>query len=184
MTTVARTKRSAKAVLALETKRFRQQKARCGPASLKIVANYFGVDVSESRIARLCRVSKVSGTTANNLVAAALKMGLAARVVDGATFSDIARWLRKGVPVIVDWMSIGHRGASRAATGHYSVVSGLTADEITLEDPAIGRKRRLARPLFLSLWYDFRYLSPRKSEDLVLRRMVIVAPAQLLHGRK
>ena len=93
----------------------------------------------------------------------------------------IASWLRKGVPVVVDWMSIGLRGSSRVATGH-SVVSGLTSDEIIIEDPAIGRKRRLQRRLFMSLWYDFKYLMPRKSDDLVMRRMVIVAPEYILNG--
>ncbi len=170
--------------LALATRRFRQVKARCGPAALKIVAGYFGVRVSEAGVAALCRVSRVSGTTGENLVAAARKLGFAARIVDGANFRMIASWLRKDIPVIVDWMSIGHRGAARAATGHYSVVSGLTADAIILEDPAIGRKRRLQRRLFLSLWYDFKYLMPRKTDDLVMRRMVIVAPPEILAGRR
>ena len=79
-------------------------------------------------------------------------------------------WLRKGEPVIVD------------LTGRYSVVSGLTESEIILEDPAIGRKRPW-RQLFISLWYDFNYLSPRKNGDLVMRH-IVAAPAHLLEGRK
>lgn len=173
----------ASSSIALETRRFRQVKARCGPAALKIVAGYFGVPVSEASVAALCRVSNISGTTGDNLVATARKLGFASRIVDSANFRMIARWLRKGVPVIVDWMSIGLRGTARVATGHYSVVSGLTPDEIILEDPAIGRKRRLPRRLFMSLWYDFKYLMPRKSDDLVMRRMVIVAPAHILNGK-
>jgi ABC-type bacteriocin/lantibiotic exporter with double-glycine peptidase domain len=168
--------------LALETTRFRQSKTRCGPAALKIVVSYFGTDISEARVAVACRVSRVSGTTGENLVTAARKLGFAAKIVDGANFRMIATWLRKGVPVIIDWMSIGYKEAARVATGHYSVVSGLTQDEIILEDPAIGRKRRLSRPVFMSLWYDFKYLSPRKNDDLILRRMVIVAPPHLLEG--
>jgi ABC-type bacteriocin/lantibiotic exporter with double-glycine peptidase domain len=169
--------------IALETKRFRQSKARCGPATLKIVASYFGMNVSEARAAAMCRTSSVSGTTGKNLVAGARKLGFTARIIDGATFRIMAMWLRKGVPLIVDWMSIGRRGTVRAATGHYSVVSGLTENEIILEDPAIGRKRRLSRQLFMSLWYDFKYLSPRKSEDLVMRRMIVIAPPHLLDGK-
>jgi ABC-type bacteriocin/lantibiotic exporter with double-glycine peptidase domain len=169
--------------IALETKRFRQSKAQCGPAALKIVASYFGVKVSEARVAAMCRSSSVSGTTGQNLVAGAHKLGFTARVIDGVTFRIMAPWLRKGVPVIVDWMSIARRGTVRAATGHYSVVSGLTESEIILEDPAVGRKRRLPRQLFMSLWYDFKYLSPRKSEDLVMRRMIVVAPRTFLTAK-
>lgn len=172
----------ASSSIALETRRFRQVKARCGPAALKIVAGYFGVDVSEAGVAALCRVSRISGTTGDNLVAAARKLGFASQIVDGANFRMIAKWLRKGVPVIVDWMSIGYRDKARVATGHYSVVSGLTPDQIIIEDPAVGRKRRLQRRLFMSLWYDFKYLMPRKSDDLVMRRMVIVAPEHILKG--
>ena len=168
--------------LALETSRFRQSKARCGPASLKIVAGYFQINVSEERAAAMCRTSRVSGTTGRNLASAARKLGLAARIVDGANLRMVAAWLRKGVPVIVDWMSVGHRGAVRAATGHYSVVSGLTATDIILDDPAIGRKRRLPRKVFTTLWYDFKYLSPRKPEDLIIRRMIVIAPSHMVRG--
>lgn len=170
--------------IALETKRFRQSKARCGPAALKIVARYFGVKVSEAHLAAVCRSSSFSGTTGENLVAAAHRIGLTAEIIDFGNFRLVASWLRKGIPVIVDWMSIGDRSNARVATGHYSVVSGLTTTEIVLEDPAIGRKRRLPRQLFLSLWYDFKYLSPRKNEDLVIRRMIVVAPQNLLGGRR
>lgn len=141
------------------------------------------MNVSEARVAQACRTSHTSGTTGQNLVAAARKLGFIAEIVDDANFRVIERWLRRGVPVIVDWMSIGFRGAARVATGHYSVVSGLTANDIILEDPAIGRKRRLPRAVFLTLWYDFKFLSPRSDEDLVMRRMVVVAPPDVLSGR-
>jgi ABC-type bacteriocin/lantibiotic exporter with double-glycine peptidase domain len=92
------------AFLALKTRRFRQSNARCGPAALKIVAQYFGIELQERTLARICRTSSVSGTTGVNLVTAARKLGFSARIVDGANFKMIAAWLRKGVPVIVDWM--------------------------------------------------------------------------------
>ena len=132
----------------LKTARFRQNKARCGPASLKIVARYFGIDISESKLARICRTSTISGPTGANLVTAARRLGFATRIIDGADFRMITAWLRKGVPVIVDWMSTDHGQNSPVAIGHYSVVCGLTRDDIILEDPAIGRKRRLSRRVF------------------------------------
>jgi ABC-type bacteriocin/lantibiotic exporter with double-glycine peptidase domain len=162
--------------VALATKPVRQTKARCGPATLRIVASYYGIVTSERNLAALCRTSSVSGTTAAHMLAAARKLGLSAHVYDGASFRMMAAWLGRGVPVIVDWMSIARRGTALAATGHYSVVTELTPTEIVLEDPAIGQKRRMTKAVFLTLWYDFKYLSPRRHDDLVLRRMLVVAP--------
>jgi hypothetical protein len=139
------------------------------------------MELPEAALARICRASSVSGTTGINLVTAARKLCFAAQIVDGANFEMIAAWLRRGVRVIVDWIGTGHRGAgaSRVARGHYSVVCGLTPTEIILGDPAIGRKRRLPRNTCMSVWYDFKHLFPRKNDDLVIRRMVVVAPPAL-----
>jgi ABC-type bacteriocin/lantibiotic exporter with double-glycine peptidase domain len=176
----------ASANLALKTRRFRQSEARCGPAALKIVAQYFGIELQEAALARICRTSSISGTAGINLVTAARKLGFAAKIVDGASLKMIAAWLRRGIPVIVDWMSTGHSeaGPSRVACGHYSVVCGLTPKEIILEDPAIGRKRRLPRHAFMSVWYDFKHLFPKKNDDPVIRRMVVIAPPALLQGSR
>jgi hypothetical protein len=80
--------------------------------------------------------------------------------------------------VIVDWMSTVACGPDRTLTacGHYSVVCGLDEQCITLQDPGIGRRRRLSRERFLSVWFDFKRVPPREQDDLILRRMVVVAP--------
>jgi ABC-type bacteriocin/lantibiotic exporter with double-glycine peptidase domain len=74
----------------------------CGPACLKIVFAYFGRQVSQRDIARACRSSSRSGTTGTNLVKGAKQFGFNAKVFDGSSFRVIAKWLRHGVPVIVD----------------------------------------------------------------------------------
>ena len=149
----------------------------CGPASLRIVFAYFGTATPEKVIARACRSTDAAGTTGANLARGARRLGFAARIVDGADLRMVERWLARGIPVIVDWMSAIARRPTRATLpcGHYSVVCGLDRAHIFLQDPAIGRRRRLARRDFLNLWYDFVGVRPRR-RDFILRRLIVVRP--------
>ena len=63
------------------------------------------------------------------------------------------------------------------ACGHYSVVCGLDPKYIFLQDPAIGRRRRVRRNDFANLWFDFRRVRP-SPEDLIVRRLIVVRPRQ------
>src|SRR4051812_10783152 len=121
---------------------FKQNRAMCGPACLKIVFAFFGVRLSENEIAEACRSRLDSGTSGANLIRGAKKFGFTGRVFDRSSFRSIATWLRRGVPVIVDWMSTVPAGRHAMACGHYSVVSGLEKDHIVLQDPGIGGRRR------------------------------------------
>src|SRR3954451_13716999 len=91
--------------LRLATDNFKQSRAMCGPACLKIVFAYFGKQVSEKQIAKACRSTLRSGTTGPSLVRVAKQFGSDAKVIDRSNFRTIPKWLRRGVPVIVDWMS-------------------------------------------------------------------------------
>jgi ABC-type bacteriocin/lantibiotic exporter with double-glycine peptidase domain len=171
------------AKLVLNTRHFRQSHAMCGPASLRIVLAYFGKTASERVIGRACRSTDASGTTGSNLLMGAQRLGLNGRIIDGATFRTIERWLRRDVPVIVDWMSAIARHPTRMVLpcGHYSVVCGLDRTHIILQDPAIGRRRTILRPQFLHLWYDFKDVRP-SARDLLLRRLIVIWPRRAPPG--
>jgi ABC-type bacteriocin/lantibiotic exporter with double-glycine peptidase domain len=164
--------------LQLPTGHFRQSRAMCGPACLRIVFAYFGKHVSESQIAKTCRSSPHSGTTGKNLMKGAKRFGFNAEVIDDSNFRTIAKWLGRGVPVIVDWMSTASLGRGHAAMagGHYSVVCGLGKDHIVLQDPAVGGRRRLSRRSFRNVWFDFKGVFPKTPDDLIIRRVIIVTP--------
>ena len=151
---------------------------RCGPASLKIVAKYYGIEKSESELADLCETDKLSGTTAAALCEGARELGFEAEVIDRASFKEIEVWLRRGVPVIVNWFSPGRpsRLNSSMPDGHYSVVSGLTPHSILLQDPEIGTQRRIKRSDFQRVWFDFRGETIDRPEDLLLRQMIVIRP--------
>ena len=153
---------SAASTILLNTPNFKQSWALCGPACLRIVASYFGIEIGEWRLIQVCRSSKITGTTGTNLVKGARELGFHAEIIDGADFKVIAKWLRNGIPVIVDWMSINEdsRTKGHVVAGHYSVVCGLNRDSIVLEDPAIGRRRAIPRHRFLNVWFDFTHVYP------------------------
>jgi ABC-type bacteriocin/lantibiotic exporter with double-glycine peptidase domain len=162
----------------LETGNFKQSRAMCGPACLKIVLAYFGKRASETLIAKACRASRLTGTSGSNLVKGAKRFGFRAELMDHADLRTIEKWLRRGVPVIVDWMStVAARGTSTAC-GHYSVVCGVDKHHILLQDPGIGRRRRLSRRTFLNVWFDFKRVFPKAQDDLIIRRLIIVAPQE------
>ena len=165
----------------LAIRSFKQTRGMCGPACLNIVFAYFGRRVSQKKIAKACRSTLKSGTTGANLLRGAKKFGFAGQVSDHSNFRTIAKWLSRGVPVIVDWMStVPTRASGHMACGHYSVVFGLEKRHIVLQDPAIGCRRRVSRQAFLNVWFDFKNIFPKQADDLVIRRMIIVGPRELV----
>ncbi|MDA3815168.1 MAG: C39 family peptidase, partial [Patescibacteria group bacterium] len=96
----------------------------CGPASLKIVLNYYGVDKTETELAKLTENQSDLGTTAEKIKIAAEGMGFNVVIKNECDFSDIESWLDKEVPIIVDWFTTGRSDYPEdiiSADGHYSV---------------------------------------------------------------
>lgn len=146
----------------------------CGPASLKIVLNYYGVDKSEEELAKLTNATE-SGTEDASIVRAAESLGFKAVIKNGSSFSDIEEWLDKKVPVIVNWFTRGRSDYpdSEVADGHYSVVAGLDAEYIYLQDPEIGGLRTLKGEDFMKVWFDFSGECIH-SDELIIRQLIAV----------
>lgn len=149
----------------------------CGPASLKIVLSYFGIDKSEEELSSLCNTDKELGITDLDIKRVSEKLGLKVQIQNNSTINDIENWLDKDIPVIVDWFTRGRSEYtdSEVADGHYSVVSGLDKKHIYLQDPEIGKIRKIKRDDFLSVWFDFKgkYISPN---ELIIRQLIAVYP--------
>ncbi len=147
----------------------------CGPASLKIIFGFYGLDKSERELARLCKVDSELGVNDETLKAVAQSFGFKVEIKNENSFEDIALWLEKGVPVIVDWFTRGRSDYSSEAVadGHYSVVCGLDDEYIYLQDPEIGGRRKLKRDDFMTVWFDFRgkFIKP---EELIVRQLIAV----------
>jgi len=147
----------------------------CGPASLKIVFDYFGVNKSEKELAKLCGTTKNLGTDTEGLTRAAEHLGFKVVVKNNSLFSDLEKWLKKGVPLIVDWFTRGRQDYSYSdvADGHYSVVCGIDAKYIYLQDPEIGDIRKIEKDDFKRVWFDFagEYIKP---DELIIRQMIAI----------
>lgn len=151
-------------------------KSYCGPASLKMVLDYYGIKKSETVLARLCKTDKTNGVKAEDIKRVAESFGLKAVIKNNSGFSDIQKYLKKGVPVIVDWFTRGRNDypESEVADGHYSVVVGLDKKHIYLEDPEIGKTRRIKRDDFLKVWFDFEGNYIKSPKDLILRQTIAI----------
>lgn len=147
----------------------------CGPASLKIVFAYYGIERSEEEMAKLSGWKEGLGVDGDGLRIAAEGLGFNVRVKDYSSFQDIEYWLKANVPVIVDWFSRGRSDYpdSETADGHYSVVAGLDSEFIHLQDPEIGKIRKIKRPDFMRVWFDFRG-NTAVPEELIVRQLIAV----------
>ncbi len=147
----------------------------CGAASLLIVLKYYGMERTESELARLLGVDSSTGTDAAALKRVAEDLGFVVEVRNESTLEMVEDWIERGVPVIVDWFTRGRAdyGDGAVADGHYSVVAGLDAEHIYLMDPELGKVRRLARGDFLRVWFDFagEYIKP---DGLIVRQTIAI----------
>jgi len=147
----------------------------CGPASLKIVLRYYGIDIEEKELAEMVGWNKELGVNDRGIKKAAENLGFKVKIKNNSSFKDIEKWLNKGVPIIVNWFTRGRSdySGSETADGHYSVVAGLDDKFIYLEDPEIGKMRKLKKDDFMSVWFDFsgKYI---KSNELVIRQIIAI----------
>jgi len=155
----------------LKIKPFRQKSGLCGPATLKMVLSYYGINKTESAIAKDTDCDPDLGVDARRMLEYAHDLGLNGYIQDLSTFEDLERLvIKEEIPVIVDWFS--------EDDGHYSVVVDLDSENIYLLDPQIGFVRALRRQLFFRVWFDFPGDFLRSSDDLTIRRMIVITTNQ------
>jgi ABC-type bacteriocin/lantibiotic exporter with double-glycine peptidase domain len=147
----------------------------CGPASLKIVLDYYGINKSEKELAELCKLVPGLGVDDKSIAEAAKALGFKVEIKNESNFEDIESWLKKGVPVIVDWFTRGRSDYddSEVPDGHYSVAIGLDENHIYLQDPETGGERKIDKEDFMKVWFDFSgyYLKP---EELIIRQLIAI----------
>jgi ABC-type bacteriocin/lantibiotic exporter with double-glycine peptidase domain len=148
----------------------------CGPASLKMVLAYYGVEHTEQELAELCRTDFDLGTSAEALEKAAESLGFTVEIKNNSSFEDIQSWLDRKVPVIVNWFTRGRTDYPESAVpdGHLSVVVGLDDHYIYLQDPEIGNLRQLARDDFMKVWFDFPGNYITTGDDMIIRQLIAI----------
>lgn len=126
----------------------------------------------------LCDTDVESGTNDESLKRAAEACGFKVEIKNDSSFGDIRSWLDKKVPLIVDWLSRGRNDYpdSAVAEGHFSVVVGLDEQFIYLQDPEIGRIRKMKRDDFLTVWFDYTGKQINSWDDLIIRQIIAIYP--------
>lgn len=151
----------------LKVKSFRQKAGFCGPASLKMILDYFDVKKSEKKLAKLSGCTKTKSVEAKNLLKAAKNLGFKGFIKDFSEIKDIKEYvLKKKIPVIVNWFSHDE--------GHYSVVVGIDKGNTYLQDPEIGRIRKIDIKTFKRIWFDFPGKFLRSKNDIIIRRLIVI----------
>lgn len=124
----------------------KQKPDYCGPASLAMILNFYGLNVSQDEIAHEIYSSELKGTISIEMVIYAFKKGFEAEAYQGG-FADLQAKLKAGLPVIVS-----HRVTKDAKKVHYLVVLGFDdAKEVfyyhsdTKNDQAIDYQKFLKR---------------------------------------
>lgn len=151
-------------------------KGYCGPAVLKMILEFYGIKKSEKTLAHLAGTTMEDGTNANQMQGVLHLFGLKTKIKNNSTFNDIKKYLDKDIPVIVDWFTRGRKDYSDSvvADGHYSIVVGLDTQFIYLQDPEIGRVRKIKRNDFLRVWFDFTGEFLHSSKQVYLRQTIAV----------
>lgn len=148
----------------------------CGPAVLKMILNYYGIEKTEQELAELAKTTKGLGTDDKAIKRVLEDFGLKVIIQNESSFEDIKQWLDKEVPVIVDWFTRGRSdyAEGEVADGHYSVVVGLDDTYIHLQDPEIGGLRKIGRNDFMKVWFDFKGEYITSWDDLIIRQLIAV----------
>ena len=154
----------------MKTKPIKQPDASaCGPAVIKIVTNYFGLDVPMAKIKRIARYDRKEGMT-NKEIVKTLK-GFGFRVIEkhDTTWKDLQKTNKKENAIIVSWMLHGY-------IGHVSMVERVSKKTIHLADSVSGRIIQMFKVVFLRLWFDYDdKWYPEKNSDIQLRWLAIVS---------
>lgn len=148
----------------------------CGPASLKMVLAYYGVEKTEEELALLAGTDPDLGTSAEGIQKAAEILGFTVEIKNNSTFEDIQAWLDKKVLVIVNWFTRGRMDypESDVPDGHLSVVVGLDDEYIYLQDPEIGKLRQIARDDFMKVWFDFTGKQINSWDEMIIRQLIAI----------
>lgn len=130
---------------------FRQSTGLCGPASLKILLDYYGKTFTEEELAGLCEATAERGTDHANMVEAVRTLSGEPVAKENATFDDIREAVRQDIPVVVGWYS-----TFGEPDDHYSVVYAIDDATISMMDPERD-EGSVTMPVeeFEKVWYDF-----------------------------
>lgn len=145
----------------IKLKPVKQSKGYCGPTSLQMVLSYYGINKSQSVLAKLTKTSRIKGCTEKNMIKTAKHFGLRGFIKQKSSIKELKSLASKNKPVIVDWFSPEEEG-------HYSVVAGFKKDNIFLADPHFGTIQKHKIKWFEERWWD------QVGKHKIIREIIVI----------
>ena len=127
----------------------------CGPACLRMAFAAYGIRISEKQIARATRTS-VEGTTIKGMLDACKKNGFRYRSYSNSSLVDIKKNVRRGVPVVVNYMEPNDN------EDHFALIISIGSKFVVLNDPWNGKSFRVERKEFMKRWWGWTSDKKRK----------------------
>ncbi len=131
----------------LKIRIFEQSKGMCGPSSLRMVFDYWGLKLTEKELAKKSGAKAEKGVNPDNMIKAVKSLGWHGFFKEGGKLKELEYFVSQKMPVVVDWFSEDE--------GHYSVVIGIDKKFVYLADPEFGRINKIPAGRFLNVWFDF-----------------------------
>lgn len=138
----------------------------CGPAALKALLSFYGIDISEEKLEKLCGTTEEKGTYHWQISEALDKLNIGYLMKNNAKLKDIYKYIINGYPVLVDLEKDGN--------GHYSIVIGMDNEKVRILDTDSKSESEIYKKIdknkFKDLWYD----KNKNNQPYVSRWMCII----------
>lgn len=150
--------------------------SRCGPAVVKMVLDYYGIETTEDELCKKLKHTYEQGCKNSDMEQLFLEYGLNIHPKENGTIRDLKTWTDRKVPVIVDWLTPGvERNDMFMPNGHASIVVGVDETNVKLMDPEHGGVRTIPHKEFMRVWFDWEDTEEIYPETkMVLRYMLPV----------
>lgn len=150
--------------------------SRCGPAVVKMILDYYGIEVTEDELCPKLQHTYELGCKNSDMENLFKEYGLKIFPKENGTIEELKHWVNQGVPVIVDWFTPGvERNDLFMPNGHASIIVGVDDKNVKLLDPEHGGVRLIPHVEFMRVWFDWENTEELSSDSkLVLRYMLPV----------
>jgi ABC-type bacteriocin/lantibiotic exporter with double-glycine peptidase domain len=139
----------------------KQSKGYCGPASLKMVMDYYGIVKSQDYWAKQTNTSRKTGCSEREIIKVSEALGFKSYMKQNSTINELRELFSKGNMIIVDWFS-------PEQAGHYSVVAGFEKKKLLIADPHFGRIIKHDIGWFQERWFDV------INDELILKEIIVI----------
>lgn len=156
--------------------------SRCGPACVRAVLAYYGIDTTEDSVARRCGWSYELGCDDFGMVTALCDFGVKAEISNRSELKDLEYWVRHHIPVIADVFVGGE--IDDLPNGHSVVVVDIDREKVYVMDPAVGQVRGIARGEFERVWIDWKGNTVDNFNDILIRQIIITYPNRFSYGEE